>query len=155
MFCPVCKDEFRPGFTRCAGCDVDLVESLEPGGTPSVAPGKEGKPAPAVQLYVPMVEYCGFLGLEEARAARDRLKEERIRSEIVIREAPASLERTVVEEEFWLRVERDRYKEAAGLLGFDEAPSAGGESFQCDQCGTEVAAQETFCPECGAHFEDD
>lgn len=28
MFCPKCGDEYRPGFTRCADCDVDLVETL-------------------------------------------------------------------------------------------------------------------------------
>ena len=28
MFCPECKDEFRPGFTHCADCGVDLVEKL-------------------------------------------------------------------------------------------------------------------------------
>jgi hypothetical protein len=28
MFCPQCKAEYRPGFTRCADCDVDLVEVL-------------------------------------------------------------------------------------------------------------------------------
>ena len=28
MFCPQCKSEYRPGFTHCADCDVDLVESL-------------------------------------------------------------------------------------------------------------------------------
>ncbi len=28
MFCPVCKAEYRFGFTRCADCDVDLVEHL-------------------------------------------------------------------------------------------------------------------------------
>ena len=28
MFCPKCKVEYRPGFSRCADCDVDLVESL-------------------------------------------------------------------------------------------------------------------------------
>jgi hypothetical protein len=26
VFCPKCGDEFRPGFTHCADCDVDLVE---------------------------------------------------------------------------------------------------------------------------------
>jgi Putative prokaryotic signal transducing protein len=26
VFCPKCGDEYRPGFTRCADCDVDLVE---------------------------------------------------------------------------------------------------------------------------------
>jgi hypothetical protein len=28
MFCPVCKAEYRPGFTRCADCDIDLVYEL-------------------------------------------------------------------------------------------------------------------------------
>jgi len=29
MFCPKCKAEYRSGFTRCADCDVDLVETLD------------------------------------------------------------------------------------------------------------------------------
>jgi hypothetical protein len=29
MFCPACKAEYRPGFTHCADCDVDLVTSLD------------------------------------------------------------------------------------------------------------------------------
>lgn len=28
MICPRCKAEYRPGFTRCADCDVDLVREL-------------------------------------------------------------------------------------------------------------------------------
>jgi len=28
MFCPECKAEYRPGFRRCADCDVDLVTNL-------------------------------------------------------------------------------------------------------------------------------
>lgn len=28
MICPACKAEYRPGFTRCADCHVDLVEKL-------------------------------------------------------------------------------------------------------------------------------
>jgi hypothetical protein len=31
MFCPECRAEYRPGFTRCSDCDVDLVhERPEP-----------------------------------------------------------------------------------------------------------------------------
>ena len=30
MFCPVCRYEFRRGFTHCNTCDVDLVEMLPP-----------------------------------------------------------------------------------------------------------------------------
>lgn len=29
MFCPVCGNEYREGFTTCSECKVDLVESLE------------------------------------------------------------------------------------------------------------------------------
>jgi len=28
MFCPVCKSEYREGFTKCSDCDVDLVRQL-------------------------------------------------------------------------------------------------------------------------------
>ncbi len=28
MFCPICKAEYRQGFTRCADCDVELVHEL-------------------------------------------------------------------------------------------------------------------------------
>jgi hypothetical protein len=28
MFCPVCKSEYRDGFTKCSDCDVDLVKQL-------------------------------------------------------------------------------------------------------------------------------
>ena len=32
MFCPVCRAEYRPGFTRCSDCDVGLIhERPEPG----------------------------------------------------------------------------------------------------------------------------
>lgn len=27
-YCPKCKDEYREGFTRCAECDVELVDEL-------------------------------------------------------------------------------------------------------------------------------
>ena len=29
MFCPNCRAEYRPGFTRCSDCDVPLVEHLD------------------------------------------------------------------------------------------------------------------------------
>jgi hypothetical protein len=28
MFCPECRVEYRPGFTRCSDCDVDLVHEI-------------------------------------------------------------------------------------------------------------------------------
>jgi hypothetical protein len=40
MICPKCKAEYRPGFTRCADCDVELVESLPATGESGEAPGR-------------------------------------------------------------------------------------------------------------------
>ena len=28
MFCPVCKAEYRDGYTKCSDCNVDLVDKL-------------------------------------------------------------------------------------------------------------------------------
>ena len=30
MYCPNCRAEYRAGFSRCAGCEVELVEELHP-----------------------------------------------------------------------------------------------------------------------------
>jgi hypothetical protein len=35
MFCPNCGVEYRPGFTHCNDCDVDLVEELPAEGEPA------------------------------------------------------------------------------------------------------------------------
>ena len=42
MFCPLCHAEYRPGFHRCADCDVDLVYELPAAAivpTEPIAPG--------------------------------------------------------------------------------------------------------------------
>ncbi|HXV74701.1 MAG TPA: hypothetical protein VD788_00150, partial [Candidatus Polarisedimenticolaceae bacterium] len=153
MFCPVCKDEFRPGFTECAGCGVALVERSDVG--PAAGRGGRVSEAAAARLHPPMVDYCGFLTLDEARDARSRLGRHRVRCEIVIRESTGSPGHVAVDEEYWLRVERDRYKEVIDHLGFDAADSTPpDETFTCGECGSEVASEESFCPDCGARFED-
>jgi hypothetical protein len=38
MFCPECKAEYRPGYRRCADCDVDLVANL-----PEAQPGSRDR----------------------------------------------------------------------------------------------------------------
>jgi hypothetical protein len=48
MFCPVCKAEYRKGFTRCSDCDVDLVETLA---AANAAPATREQAPDAVLLW--------------------------------------------------------------------------------------------------------
>ena len=149
MFCPKCKDEFRPGFTRCERCRVDLVDDL------SVVAGRPAARAP--EAAVSVTDFCGFLTLEEARGARDQLRVERIRSEIVLREPPGVDWNQPAHEEYWLRVDSSRIKAVAGILGGIpevDAPDDSGENVSCGECKTSVAADAVLCPNCGARFED-
>lgn len=57
MFCPVCKYEFRRGFTHCNQCDVDLVETL-----PAEEEIDHTPPATAAQMDHPTLLWSGANG---------------------------------------------------------------------------------------------
>jgi hypothetical protein len=50
MFCPLCKAEYREGFTRCATCDADLVDA-SPGGLPPSDSGENPEDASYILLW--------------------------------------------------------------------------------------------------------
>src|SRR5262245_37475772 len=150
MFCPVCRDEFRPGFSRCATCDVALVEALD-------APATPIPPAPAAEIAVEEVmdNFCGFLTLEEARQARDAVRGARLPAEILIRDAPAPADGSPVSEEFWLRVRPRDFRAVVGLVGYEPVEAAAAdETFGCSACGATVHASDEACPGCGLRFEE-
>jgi hypothetical protein len=151
MFCPGCKCEFRPSFTRCASCDEDLVESLEgiEQKTPDV-PVRGHEPVAAV--HVSMAEVCGFLDLGEARQARDRLHQNGIPGEIVIRASPETPATGAVVEEFWLRADAKQIRQAVTLIDQEPEPADAGGSFKCSHCSHPVREQESFCASCGMRF---
>jgi len=165
VFCPSCRSEFRAGFTHCASCDVDLVESLDgPGKVDLPLPGATSAPTRATRSGGPVQEqppvaFCGFLALDEAVEARAKLKTENVKSEILIREDdPVGGE--PAKDTYWLRLSPAFFKKAADLLGYDDAAVASsdeeeaGEMVACSECGENVGADETFCPHCGARFEE-
>lgn len=51
MFCPRCKAEYRPGFTRCGDCDVKLVDRL----------AAEPEPTRVKSEEDPKVVYSGYV----------------------------------------------------------------------------------------------
>ena len=57
MFCPVCKYEFRRGFTHCNDCDADLVDAL-----PSEADVDHKLRTPADEMAQPTLLWKGATG---------------------------------------------------------------------------------------------
>jgi hypothetical protein len=47
MFCPECRAAYRPGFTRCSDCDVDLVQELSESDTRVRKAKREGTTTPS------------------------------------------------------------------------------------------------------------
>ena len=149
MICPVCQSEYRPGFTRCDSCDADLVSSLPTDSVP-------GSPAIEDVEGPDFVPFCGFLSLDDARTAREKLRAERIRSEILVRDAPGGTLQAPAGEEYWLRVSGRDFDRAASVLEYDRPEEPGSTveaSFSCSDCGKSVAEHETFCGHCGAAFD--
>jgi len=152
MFCPVCRDEYRPGFTRCATCDVALVAALDQ--------KARSKPAPVlaeVAAEEATANFCGFLTLDEARQARDSVKKAGMPAEILIRDAPTPADGEPAQEEYWLRVRPKDFRAIVSIVGFEPAQSDGEDDagvFGCAECGATVPASAERCPGCGLRFEE-
>lgn len=161
MRCPSCKSEYRPGITHCRTCDVDLEDEHDGDPARIIPPSFEAE-QPEVEEG-PMASYCGFLSLDDARAARDQLRGQRIPSEILIRDEARGESGAAAKEEFWLRVPVNRMKQVEHVLGFEGEEAAEAEpdeaddeegGFACSDCGKTVAEHENTCPHCGAKFEE-
>ncbi len=155
MFCPDCQSEYRKGIDTCTTCEVKLVPQLTRGTAHVAMP--ETLLAPA-EGNDPLVSHCGFLSLDDARQARETLRAEGIRSDILIRYAAPVGRTGEPEEEFWLRVPASMRDAVDRLLGEMEDVEEGSEesdaaTVACSDCGKPVAEDETFCPHCGAQFE--
>jgi hypothetical protein len=150
MFCPVCRDEYRPGFTRCATCDVALVEAPD-----AAAPRKPAPILAEVAAEEATTNFCGFLTLDEARHARDKVRDARLTAEILIKDVPGTAAEASVQEEFWLRVRPRDFRAIVGLIGFEPVETADVDgAFGCSACGATVHASDDACPGCGLRFEE-
>lgn len=84
MFCPLCKAEYREGFTHCVDCDVDLVNELPPDAL--VAATSQQAAAPGDPVEDP---FCSFWTGDDPRLYLEiceLLEKEKIPSKTVHRE---------------------------------------------------------------------
>lgn len=141
MFCPVCRDEYRAGFTRCADCDRGLVETLPSSPTP---PSLEMR-----QIFVAQHP-------TEAYFVKDLLQREGIEAEVrgealfgMRGEAPVTPDTLP---SVWVSEEN----QAAGAdvvadyRRRDGRADASGQPWRCPSCGEEVESQFTACWDCGS-----
>jgi hypothetical protein len=71
MFCPICKSEYREGYSRCADCDVDLVPALPPQpDPPEPAPDDSGPDAVVLCREDDPATLTAILSALEARGIR-------------------------------------------------------------------------------------
>jgi hypothetical protein len=154
--CPACRTEYMLVATRCADCDIDLVDS---DALAAEEANLEAFP-PASELECVRVAPIAWIhALSEALQQRG----------VAHRVEPASAENTPEGQRadvfgnaqlFGLFVQsehvapaRDLDRSIAAQVLPEEAPTlAEGEEEACPACGTALAADATECPDCGLEF---
>ena len=101
MFCPICRDEYRAGFTSCTDCGVALVAQLP------LEPEREP---------VEFVDLLTFRNEHEAKLADLRLRAAGIPSSVFKDDAGGMEPHLQLSGTVRLRVPVDRVKDARRLL---------------------------------------
>jgi hypothetical protein len=148
-FCPNCRAEYVEGVTRCADCEVELVDALPPDPDDPADPQNEYEVLAealgevATRVVVAELEAAGLpyvlsgdeLGAVHIYPAHD--------SKVWTPKRHLAQAREILD--------------AILAAPLSEAESPDGQSveiFFCDHCGAEVPAKAAKCPECGELFED-
>lgn len=146
MYCPECEGEYRKGIEICPTCEVSLVAELPGPDEPHGGGADAGGGHVGARIAPPYVDLVPFLDEAEARAARRKLKEERIPSELVIRDGEPG-ESGEPAEECWIRVPGSAVRAAELALQLDQEL---GEDA-CTICGAPFGP-DGVCQKCaGAH----
>jgi hypothetical protein len=154
--CPACRTEYLPVATRCADCDVDLVQG------DALVAGEEDLEAfpPASELecvrVAPIAWIQALSGALQQRGAAHRVEP------ATAEDAPEGQRPDVFGDVqlFGLYVQsehaplaRDLDSSVAAQVLPEEAPTlAEGEEETCPACGTALPADATECSDCGLGF---
>lgn len=125
MFCPQCKAEYRPGFTRCADCDLELVWEL-----PNTAMERGGQNEPGDPNDDP---FCSFWKGEDPR----------VHSELcgVLDEAGIPHHTVFRRDHLFNLKNYPAYEVGVPFSLFERAENAVKEAYATDDAGEEVAGE--------------
>jgi hypothetical protein len=160
MICPVCNAEYRPGFYRCADCDVELVGSVREASRVQTAPPEKygallwrGEDP---HFYVSLLEWLGrevdCYGRPERatppRSDRDFGGEtETGRFEVWVSEADLARAKWLLETVSKTHEENPpEDRDATKLVAKKAQP--GGPIGVCPLCFGELASTSSLCPNC-------
>jgi hypothetical protein len=73
-FCPACHCEYRPGFTRCTDCDIELVDSLSEDNPELVDSLSEDNPVEPELGELELVDLGSFPDPVEAQMIQELLE---------------------------------------------------------------------------------
>ena len=118
-WCPVCRNEYVKGYTRCSDCDVDLVESLEDGPQPLMFGGE-----------AQMKELVEVLSANGVEGAFTRYDEKENVHELLIPKEGIPAAKTIIME--FLRDMQEREAMAAQMAEDDMVMSEAGEVSNAD-----------------------
>jgi hypothetical protein len=156
LLCPACRTEYLRAASRCAECDVELVE-----------PGALAERDEALDAFPPAADLsCVRVApLPWVRALSEALQQEGVVHRVEtarVEDAPDGQRPQVFGEVrlFGLYVRGEDAPAAreldasiaAALLPGEAPPLAEGEEEACPACGTGLARDATECPECGLGF---
>jgi len=167
MICPVCKADYRPGFTRCADCDVDLVNTYEEAVRRPVfreSPAPENYPEPLWRgtdphFYLGLLRYLGSkrvlcLGRPVNPPPYDSFEEQPAGSwmttefEVLVSRQDVSFARWILHSaEAMYKEEETPGNDAEGEP--DEPEASLDVAGVCPLCDGEFASASSLCPNCG------
>ena len=165
MFCPSCGAEYRPGFTQCAHCMIDLVEELpqratmdmsELGDSVPVGLSSSSEVGRPIEIDGRIVDLMRLFTLDQATEVRDVLAnhgigqllipvedlgfpDQRPRFEVRVRRSDGERAEDLLREVWRSMVEAEGTSPDAGL----------GNPEQCPACSAHIPLDAEECPECG------
>jgi hypothetical protein len=135
MFCPACKAEYRPGFTRCADCDVDLVDTL-PSVDKDTLPDESTREVWAGDNQDECVTICELLKVKEIPFTVQQRKRQFLQS---------------ADKAFTIRVPEDFHSRAKNITGdFSDEPEQQQDPVEFPEAGdsfdnaTQIDARRAF-----------